>query len=665
MADIDPGEASPRRGRRPKAATKRRPRQAEGEPAGLDTPDPIEIAMKAAAAGAVPSSAAMVVLEKHAGLIDIQCKREREEWAVLRVQRVTRWLLLSTGLALLAGIALLLWSASQARTLVIEPFSVPPMLEQRGLTGKVIGARLLDKLADFQRQTESLRPSDSYANNWEDEIQIDIPQTGIALGETWRTLRRWLGEETRIGGELTLAADGSLALTTRAGALSGGTHQGREAELDALITRAAEGIYRTTQPYRFAFYARRAGRRDQTVEVLRELSRHEDPVERKWALNGLSAVARDAGELAESLAYARAALGVDADFLPSVGNVGITSSVIGHDEDALLYHRRMIALGRDQAGEYDPRILRANLLEVERWNAERLGDWAGAYARVRAVGELGLIDVSEAARARAFAPILAGVHDHARAMAAAQQGRRDPQVPAAAADVLTASIAVRRAIDLRDGTAAAAAAAALIEAGGRLLASAEPAAGLVAANQRAGDWPLAAVGLAEGGRFDEAVALIRRTPLDCYDCVWARGRIAAARGDRRQAERWLREAIRQGPSIPMAYVDLARLRWDDRPAALALVEEANRRGPAWADPLKYWGDLIALQGDWRGAERRYREAAERAPRWGALQLNWAQALWALGRRDEARDRLRAAAGLDLSAADRRRLARMEAAAAAS
>jgi tetratricopeptide (TPR) repeat protein len=658
MADIDPGESRPKRTRRPQAARKRSAARSESESAELDTPDPIEIAMKAAAAGAVPSSAAMVVLEKHAGLIDIQCKREREEWAVLRVQRVTRWLLLSTGLALLAGIAVLLWSASQARTLVIEPFSVPPMLEQRGLTGKVIGARLLDKLADFQRQTESLRPSDSYANNWEDEIQIDIPQTGIALGETWRTLRRWLGEETRIGGELTLAADGTLALTTRAGALSGGTHQGREAELDALITRAAEGIYRTTQPYRFAFYARRAGRRDQTVEVLRELSRYEDPVERKWALNGLGAVARDAGELSESLAYVRAALAVDPDFLPAVGNVGITSSVLGHDEDALLYHRRMIALGRSQAGEYDPRILRANLLEVERWNAERLGDWVGAYARVRAVGELGLIDVSEAARARAFAPILAGVHDHQRAIAAARQGRSDPQASAGASDVLAASIAIRRAIDLRDGAAAAAAADALLAADARLAASAGLAARLVAATQRAADWPLAALGLAEAGRFAEAIALIRRTPLDCYDCVWARGRIAAARGNRREAERWLREAIRQGPSIPMAWLDLARLHWNDRARARALVEEASRRGPAWADPLKYWGDLLALQGDWRGAERRYREAAERAPRWGALQLNWAQALWALGRRAEAGERLRAAAGLELSAADRTRLERM-------
>ncbi|MDB5442942.1 MAG: hypothetical protein JWP73_1318, partial [Phenylobacterium sp.] len=38
--------------------------------------------------------------------------------------------------------------------------------------------------------------------------------------------------------------------------------------------------------------------------------------------------------------------------------------------------------------------------------------------------------------------------------------------------------------------------------------------------------------------------------------------------------------------------------------------------------------------------------------WGRLHLKWGEALAKLGRRDEARTQLRAAAGMDLSAADR-------------
>jgi tetratricopeptide (TPR) repeat protein len=170
--------------------------------------------------------------------------------------------------------------------------------------------------------------------------------------------------------------------------------------------------------------------------------------------------------------------------------------------------------------------------------------------------------------------------------------------------------------------------------------------------------PFAAVGLAAGRRSAEAEALVGSTPLDCYDCVRARGLVAFYGGDRRSAERWLREAIRQGPSLPAAYLDLARLLPGASDAALAQVVEANRRGPGWADPLKMWGDILAQRSDFAGAERRYREAAERAPRWGQLHLHWADALWRTGRRAEARAALQAAEGMDLGGRDRALLAEM-------
>ena len=169
-------------------------------------------------------------------------------------------------------------------------------------------------------------------------------------------------------------------------------------------------------------------------------------------------------------------------------------------------------------------------------------------------------------------------------------------------------------------------------------------------------WPLAATGLAAGGRLAEAEALIARTPTDCYECVGARGRIAAYRGNAGEARRWLREAIRQGPSIPMAYLDLARVPGTDPAAALVLIRETNRRGPGWADPLKAWGDVLRGQRDWRGAAAKYAKAAERAPRWGALNLEWARMLWLSGRHDDARGKFAAAAKMDLSATDRGRLA---------
>ena len=167
-------------------------------------------------------------------------------------------------------------------------------------------------------------------------------------------------------------------------------------------------------------------------------------------------------------------------------------------------------------------------------------------------------------------------------------------------------------------------------------------------------YPVIAHVLALGGQSDEAGALIEQTPLDCYDCVVARGHVAALSGNRRVAEHWWREAIRIGPSIPMGYEALgrSRLQAGDAAGALALFRTAQKKGPRWADPVKGEADALVRLGRTREALRRYAAAAERAPRWGALHVAWGQALAAEGRSDEAQERYRAASGMDLSGANR-------------
>ena len=138
--------------------------------------------------------------------------------------------------------AALLWNASHSTSLVIEPFEVPPQLTQRGLTGKVVASRVLDQLAALQRGTESMRGAGTYANDWQDDIKLDIPQTGMSIGEAWRTLKGWLGTQTRIGGEVTLVPAG-LAITTRAGAETGGTTSGPDLTFDKRLDQAALGLF--------------------------------------------------------------------------------------------------------------------------------------------------------------------------------------------------------------------------------------------------------------------------------------------------------------------------------------------------------------------------------------------------------------------------------------
>jgi tetratricopeptide (TPR) repeat protein len=167
-------------------------------------------------------------------------------------------------------------------------------------------------------------------------------------------------------------------------------------------------------------------------------------------------------------------------------------------------------------------------------------------------------------------------------------------------------------------------------------------------------WPRMAEVMARMGRLDEAVALIERTPTNCYACVTARARIAELAGDRAAADRWSAEARRQGPSLPFAFAERGQMLMGrgDIAGAIDFYEQAIERGPRWADPQKFWGDALMAQGDEAGAIRKYRAAADRAPQWGALHLAWGRALEAQGRRDQAREKYAEAARMDLSAADR-------------
>ena len=71
--------------------------------------------------------------------------------------------------------------------------------------------------------------------------------------------------------------------------------------------------------------------------------------------------------------------------------------------------------------------------------------------------------------------------------------------------------------------------------------------------------------------------------------------------------------------------------------------------------MKLQGDLHLRAGDAKAAARAYADASRLAPRWGRLHLKWGEALAKLGKADEARTKWRAAAAMDLSAADRTRL----------
>jgi tetratricopeptide (TPR) repeat protein len=172
--------------------------------------------------------------------------------------------------------------------------------------------------------------------------------------------------------------------------------------------------------------------------------------------------------------------------------------------------------------------------------------------------------------------------------------------------------------------------------------------------------PLLALAKAKTGDIAGAQALIAQSPLDCYDCVRMRGRIAQEAGQPAQADAWFARAVHDAPSIPFAYADwgmtsLARGQPDQ---AIAKLRLANEKGPHFADALEGWGEALMAKSQSHLALAKFAQAEKYAPSWGRMHLKWGEALFYAGKQPEAQMQFTRAATLDLTEAERSELSAM-------
>ena len=606
------------------------------------TPDPIEIAMEAIASGRPPQDTVLDLIRNQNRLIGWQILKERAGFGL----RVLTGLV---GFVLAAALGSLVWSASQERGLVIEPFSVPPEFAERGVTGQVVASRLLDRLGSLNDQTYSVREPSTYANNWNGDIKVQIPQTGISVGELRRYLVDWLGKQTTVSGELYRTPDG-LSLVARAGTATATPQTGPdERALDAMIQAAAEQIYATTQPYRYALWLRQQADTPETkaaaIAALEALTRSDDQIDRLWAYAGLSVAFQERGDFQGSVRVCDTAIALDPRFNVSYRNRADSLLNMGHDEAAYLAYLEAYRIGT----RYGRRFMRPDILSSSMSAA--LGQ-ANLF-----IGDYPSVAAGTKERLTANPGDFDGIYQ----LAMAQAGAHD--TVASRATLATKPPGAPAFINSLDAARAATLSGEWGEVV-RQLTSIGPdeIPPELRAVFRVQGYPDLAIALARLGDTHRAGLVIAGTPTDCYRCLNARAVVAEVAGDRAGADRWFNEAMRQASSLPLAHAERGRARLvrGDPEGALADFREAHRRSPNWADPIKGWGDVLLTRGDPGGAARKYAAAAERAPRWGQLHLAWGRALEAVGKRDEAIIKYRAAAGMDLSAADRSEVVRRRA-----
>ncbi|HTT83392.1 MAG TPA: hypothetical protein VMF67_07915 [Rhizomicrobium sp.] len=553
-------------------------------------------------------------------------------------------ILMLLGLLVVVAIAAAIWSAANDHRLVVESFSVPPALADQGETGSVIAQHVLDRIAAMQAGTQSLRAAKSYRNNWGDDLKVQIPDTGISLGEAYRILVNWIGRQTRITGEVVRSGQG-YAVTARAGSGAGATFRGNN--LDALLDRAAERLFADTQPYRYGIYLSSHGQEGESKAVLLALAQSSAPAsERAWAYAGLLFVESDTRRAEQ---YGYAALAVNPGLLLAHNNLASVAWRLGHSESAYREAATGLKLLNDKAAtELDQRVL-GNMHSILAEEADAaLGDYRDGVREMEA--DLSTDHTSVRGRSLAYlARDLALMHDPVAA-------RRIVVVPvsartSAAKRQMLLVISVRAAVEMasRDWNAAK------IELS-RGIASLGPG---FAAYQLEAQLALVEANL---GDIASAGALASKLPPDCYPCVVARAQIEAFAGAWKSAETLFAEAVRLGPSLPLANTDWGGLllRKGDLNGAIAKFREANLKGPHFADPLEMWGEALMQENRSDLALAKFEEANKYAPNWGRLHLEWGKALRYAGRNDEARQQFAIASHLDLSAGDTQALARMRA-----
>jgi tetratricopeptide (TPR) repeat protein len=609
----------------------------EGEKPEVEAPDALAGADGFAAAVASRLSAidpqvardTSAFLKKQAQLLDTQRRHLEDEHAArvhllrgqarevdirrfglrLRVSFQVFIALLATVIGI--GIAIMIRDAIQSRSVVIDPFDAPPSLAADGVNGKVLAAGLLDVLTRIQAATRTNAEHRNLSNAWTGDIAIEVPETGISIGQIERVLKARFGHDQHIDGDLVTTRSVGLALTVRGTGILPKTFTDGSGDVGKLLTQAGEYVYGQSQPGLWTAYLSNNDRNDEAIQFAQAAYVTADPSERPFVLNywanAITGKGGGAAAMREGLPLWREALRQKPDYWVAYNNIMYGLAGTGDEEGVVRVGRQMIKAAGGRPGRapeyqfqnYDsivwdlPAVYASNIADMESHSG--IGTTSGAG------GTLNL----------AVAQYEAQLHD---VDGAALRLKTTPVDSTAAPDVATSSM-VRAMLAEEAGDLQVAAEqwdAFKVAYANPAVSTANPQYMCYAAvtYQKTG----------QAAKADAALAAVGQlTNVDCYRF---RGDVLDLRGDWQGAQAWYAKAVQLGPSIPSGYYSwgLALARHGDLNGAAEKFKQANLDGPHWADPLKAWGDTLVKQGHTRQALDKYDEALKYAPNWSALKL---------------------------------------------
>jgi tetratricopeptide (TPR) repeat protein len=577
----------------------------------------------------------------------------------------SKGLLFLSSLTLLVGFLALVVNAWGSRGIVIEKFELPPSFRPEGLSSESVSVAVVRRLSHLRAEAEKesatgRSQADVPTSDWLDDSRVEVPRTGITLGDMNRMLRRVLGSDIHVSAAVHLQHDGAPLLYLL---IDGRAARRPITGRSTLIEESAEALYQEAYPFGYAMYLLLDGKRhEEGMKALHKAAYEtERQSNRPAALNAFAAQLMTEGHCAEAIPVLQRALRLDRNLSTALFNLSNAYYSLGRDQESEEASRllvRQLSFDRPAPGT----VAAKRHIDAEDAFAGQHGDYG---SRLRLYERMEDGGVGERSLDRAIA--LADNHDVRASLA--------PLPPYHSGSPTRHQwLSFKQAWALGEWAVARDRLA-------RLNAQYRkwnlP---YVTAQLTVQQVPLEAMAAAWAGDIAGAEALLAPLPVDCYLCTRARAIVAEAaasqakaagrrdveRRQRESATAMFKEAIRQGPRLPWAYQEwgTALYQRGDLAAARSSFRKARRFAPNWADPFKGEGDVLLTEGHFRLAAAAYAAAAERAPGWGGLYLDWGKSLWFMGSRAEALEMFRRAASVGLSPAEFARAQRLVRAGAA-
>lgn len=459
----------------------------------------------------------------------------------------------------------------------------------------------------LQAATRSSTEKSQLNSGWDGEIRLEVPETGLSIGEISHFLRSQFGHDVYIEGDLvSMPASmpaGAVALSVRGTGLVPKRFIQPDGNPHAAARAAAEYIYGQVRPALWVAYLGTKFRNREAMEFAKAALGRTTGRERARLLDvWATAHLNETGDFEVALGLLREALRADPKDWGSREGIIEFSRASGHEEEAWRAGEALRATAGGRPG-LAPEV-RYNVWDQMTWN---LGELARAYQAdldttagagtdfgptwafipmaealqhdpAAAEHSLALVPISDKAVGEQFA------QHWVRALIANERG----ELPTAAREWQSALADYQVTFNLDMAPTAPCYAAVALERTGQHAAA------------------------------DAALALPRDRRY--VDCLRFRADILDGRGDWAGAQSMYAQSVEIAPDLPAGRYSwgIALVKHGDLVGAATKFKDANEKGPHWADPLKSWGDVLVKQGKPKYALVKYNEALKYAPNWRQL-----------------------------------------------